>query len=1002
MNLFEAFGTISMKDEGFASGLSNASSKFASFTGSAAKGTIGFTNGIIKGMAVGGVAAVGFGVAAVKVGMDYEQSMAQVAATMGITADKGDADYSRLSKAAKDAGASTKFSAGEAAEGLNYLALAGFSSTEAVNTMPKVLNLAAAGNLDLAYASDLVTDSMTALGLGVEDVDSFVDQMAKTSQKSNTSVGQLGEGMLTVGGIAKGLSGGTVELSTSLGVLANAGIKGSEGGTKLRNVLLDLSNPTSKATKGLDDLGVATYDLDGNLRPLPEIFGDFNAAMGEMTTEEKREIIGKMFNKQDMAAVEAFLGTSPEQWDELSSAIENSEGTAKDMADTLQNTLKGSFDQLKSASSVFAIDFYENIDSPLKGGVQSVTSFVTNLRGEMNNMSAAVKDGTMTSGEAINQFADVFGEGLSAMVGKAIEYIPQMIEAAASFIKGFITGITSNIAGIANSASEIIQTFYGALYDIFPMLSTIGVEVITALIEGFIAHYAFVFTAGVELIAKLLEGITTKLPELIPQAQKAVMDIAQGLADNLPIILEAGIQIVMAIMNGLSETLPDLIPILVEGLLGLIDVIVANLPLFIDAAVALALALVQGLSEAAPELTAGVMLLVEAIISTLVSSAPQILLAAKKALEAIAEALTGVLANIQAGTDAIIEGLVSAISSWFSPILSAAQNAFLSIVDAVTSVVGSVTGAISGLFSSILATLSGWGSQISGIATQAFTTIVPAVTSVVGSVTGAISGLFSSISSAISAWASPITNVAKSSFMTIATAITSVVGSVVGALGSLFSSISSTISGWASQVFSLAKTIFSKIGEAVSSTLGSLSSALGGVWNTINSVLGGIPSKMLGLGKDIIQGLINGIGSMAGAVQDKVAGIASGITSKVKSMFEIFSPSRVMHELGGFVTEGFADGIEDEKDGLIKAADETFGGVFDVLDDFSKNGYNGNIGLNGQSNLSGIENNNNSLAGGGTGASVNVVQNIYAKPQSPAEILAEARRQQEMAVLMGV
>ena len=152
-------------------------------------------------------------------------------------------------------GAKTAFSASECAEALNYLALAGYNTQEMADTLPTVLNLAAAGNIDLASASDMVTDAMSALGMETADADKMVDQMAKTASTTNTSVGQLGEGILTIGATAKTVKGGTAELNTALGILANNGIKGAEGGTHLRNVILSLQSPTDVATKSLRNSG---------------------------------------------------------------------------------------------------------------------------------------------------------------------------------------------------------------------------------------------------------------------------------------------------------------------------------------------------------------------------------------------------------------------------------------------------------------------------------------------------------------------------------------------------------------------------------------------------------------------------------------------------------------------------------------------------------------------------------------------------------------------------
>ena len=185
------------------------------------------------------------------VGSQFEASMSQVAATMGITTEEianGSESFIKLNDAAKKAGESTMFSASQSGEALNYLALAGYDADKAVETLPKVLDLAAAGGLDLAYASDLVTDSMSALGMQTSQLDNYIDQMAKTSQKSNTSVAQLGEATLVAAGAVAQVNMPLDVMNTALGVMANNGLKGAEGGTHLRNIILSLTAPTDTRT----------------------------------------------------------------------------------------------------------------------------------------------------------------------------------------------------------------------------------------------------------------------------------------------------------------------------------------------------------------------------------------------------------------------------------------------------------------------------------------------------------------------------------------------------------------------------------------------------------------------------------------------------------------------------------------------------------------------------------------------------------------------------------
>ncbi len=336
-----------------------------------------------KKASVASGAVVAMGGATVKTAADFESSMSQVQATMGITSDsmsdlngKSVNTMDALSDLAKEMGAKTAFSASECAEALNYLALAGYNTQEMADTLPIVLNLAAAGNIELASASDMVTDAMSALGMETSDADKMVDQMAKTASTTNTSVGQLGEGILTIGATAKTVKGGTAELNTALGILANNGIKGAEGGTHLRNVILSLQSPTDTAAKSLQELGVSVFDSEGNMRSLNDILGDLNRSMDGMTSEEKSNIISKIFNKTDLSSVNALLANTGETWNGLQSAIENSGGAAQKMADTQLDNLNGQLTILKSAIEGFAISMGEALMPMIKNIVAKIQSFV--------------------------------------------------------------------------------------------------------------------------------------------------------------------------------------------------------------------------------------------------------------------------------------------------------------------------------------------------------------------------------------------------------------------------------------------------------------------------------------------------------------------------------------------------------------------------------------------------------------------------------------------------
>jgi phage-related minor tail protein len=358
---------------------------------------------------------IGLGIAAVKTDADFEQAMSNVAATMGYTVDELNDDTSeasqnmqQLSDFARQMGSTTKFSAKEAADALNYMALAGYDTETSMKMLPNVLNLAAAGSFDLARASDMVTDTQTAFGISLDRTQQMVDEMAKAASTGNTSVEQLGEAFLTVGGLAKELNGGVLELTggevhladgatasvdgiqeleIALTGMANAGIKGSEAGTHMRNMLMKLASPTSDGTKALKDLGVEVFDAEDKMKSLSVIFTDLSKAMDGLTQEEKINAISDLFNARDLASAEALLEAVSSDWDEIGVAILGAEGAAQNMADTQLNNLNGQLTILKSALQEAAI----SIGTELMPYIRKAAEYIQGLVDKFNKLSPSTK-----------------------------------------------------------------------------------------------------------------------------------------------------------------------------------------------------------------------------------------------------------------------------------------------------------------------------------------------------------------------------------------------------------------------------------------------------------------------------------------------------------------------------------------------------------------------------------------------------------------------------------
>lgn len=491
MNLFNLVAKLSLDSSEYDRAMAAAKGTAVS-SGNSMVASIGKAKKAIGAAALGMGAAIGaFGVASVKTGMEFDSAMSQVAATMGMTMDEmsaktGEVDLAwghfsgNLRDYAKEMGAHTKFSATESAEALNYMALAGYDAQKSMEMLPPVLNLAAAGNMDLATASDMVTDASSALSLSQAETVAMVDQMAAASAKSNTSVEQLGSAMLTVGGTAKVLKGGTTELSTALGILADNGTKGAEGGTALRNILTSIQGDKFEDTFG--EMGVQAYDAQGKLRSLKDIFGDMSVALDGLTDEQKTDIINKTFNARDLKNVNALLGTSADRWNELGAAIEDSEGAAQQMADTQLDNLAGDITLLQSAFEGLKIQVSEGLTPTFRTLVQGLTwcidhanilgPIILGLATAFGVFAVAINIGTIiqtvtTAFAALNAvlLANPIGIVIAIIAGLVVAFITlwKTNEDFRNKVKAIWNSVKSIISSVVNSIKSKVTSTFNAI-----------------------------------------------------------------------------------------------------------------------------------------------------------------------------------------------------------------------------------------------------------------------------------------------------------------------------------------------------------------------------------------------------------------------------------------------------------------------------------------------------------------------------------------------------------
>lgn len=587
---------------------------------------------------------------------DYEDSMKQVQATMGLTGVEGEEAFKKLSEAAKEAGASTRFSASESADALNYLALAGYDAEQAIDALPGVLTLAAAGGMDLAKASDLVTDSMAALGLEISDMDSYMDMMARTSQKSNTDVQQLGEGILVAGATMKNAGQELDTLNVMLGVLANRGIKGSEGGTKLRNVIMSLTSPTSAAAKELNSLGISVTDSSGNIREMNEIFEDLNEKLGGLSESDKMNALSNIFNKQDLAAVNALLSGTGDEMNNLYNELANAEGAAVQMSETMESGLAGSVRSLKSAYEGLQITIGEQFSDMAGEVVGDVTSLVRDVTAILND---GFQEGDITAiGERISSF-------LMDGIKRISEYLPEVIEMVSIMLTELVnvlvallpTLLPPLLEGAIALLTGIIDAIVGNIEPLIEMV----VYLVTTVAEFIIENLPLLIEAAIQIVVALALGIADALPELIPSIVEAIILIVDTLLNNMDQILNAALQIIMGLAKGLVDALPRLIEALPKIISGIINFITNNLPLIIDMGIKIVLQLAVGLIKAIPQLVAAIPQIITAIITGIGKAAISIVQVGKNIVTGLWNGISSMVSWIKDKISGFVGGIVSGV-----------------------------------------------------------------------------------------------------------------------------------------------------------------------------------------------------------------------------------------------------------------------------------------------------------------------------------------------------
>lgn len=859
MNAFEVFGKLVLDTTSFMNGLASAQNAIS----------LG-----IRAIRQIGTAIGDFAAQSVSTGQEFDKSMSQVYATMGVKA-KEMVEYNgetvssmeALRDFAQEMGRTTAFSATQSAEALNYMALAGYDAATSMQMLPNVMNLAAAGGMDLARASDMVTDTQTAFGISLERTAQMVNEMAKASSTGNTSVEQLGDAFLVVGGLTQELNGGMVtlsdgttqtvdnvqELEIALTAMANAGIKGGEAGTHMRNMLLKLASPSAEGTKQLLKMGVSVFDSAGKMRSLADIMGDLNGELSTMTQKEKIQAISDLFNARDIASAEALLNAVGEDWNSIGESILNAKDAATAMAGTQLDNLAGDITLFKSALEGAKISLSDVLSPTLREFVQFGTDGISKL-------TAAFTGNGLTG--AMNSFGGILADGISMITEK----LPMITEAGIALVSALGDGLRENLPAIMAA------------------INTISTMTITSMIESFPDF----INGGVTIIENIIVGITTSLPNIAKTLTHALGAIATSFGGMIPELGDIGYQLISTLLAVIQQNLPQLTKIAIliidqisTGINDLLSGVGASRiggmlvnGIFADFAKTIVLAL--------PKIIDGVVLVIDGVIDFISNNTENFVSSIEQAfyiIVGVIPKLIPVIVELLSQTaPQLITSIITVATQIFTMLVSSLSEFLPKIITAVLEIIPLLIGAIPTIVTAIVEILP----QSTDMIVQALIGALPMLIDCAILIVATLAEQLPTIIESLALIFPPLFESLGKTILEILPMLFTVIGDIIYALVEYFPTAKKKI-----------VELNYKIGQSI-----------------IDKFKDFIP-KLVDAGKNMVQGLWEGIQNAKDWIISKIHDWSDTLWDTFTDFFGIHSPSTLFAWAGENMAFGLGDGFED-------------------------------------------------------------------------------------------
>lgn len=658
MNVMELFVTLAIKDTAYKKGLKDAEGNASSSTskiGGAFK-TVG--KAAKTAMAAGSAAAVAFTKTSIDSGMNFDTAMSQVAATMGTTVDK----IGNVEAKAEEMGRTTKYTATEAAEGMNILAQAGLSADEQISGIGTVLNLASAGAMSLEESASYTAGAVKGFGDSMGNASYYADLMAKGATLANTDVRGLGEAFSGSAATAKNYGQSADSVTLSLLRLAEQNVTGSEASTALNRAMADLYTPTDNASKALDQLGLSAYKSNGEAKDFNDLVDELNGSLQGMTAEQKNNALATIFTTQGLQAFNKMTASSDATVQKFWKGIQDSSGSAAQQAATQLDNLKGDITLLSSATEGLELGFYNTFSGAIRGAIKGITS-------EVSGLAEAMESGGISG-------------AFSKLAQDAINFsgqLPGLTKIGGDLINGLISSVTQNSGSITTAVGQLLNNLASTI--------SVGLNVFTSV--------------GVNLLTTIASGMTQGIPTFLGQALPMLTQFTESLRSNAGKLINAGLALIQNIAQGLINSIPVLIayvPTIITNLAGIIN---DNAPKILATGVTIITNLAIGLVRAIPLLIANLPKIITAIVSIFTafnwfSLGKNIVTGIIKGVKNLPSLLKTAAKNAVNGFKGAFKGngILSAVKGAFTKIPSAVKSIFTKAVSLVKSFPGRFKNAL--------------------------------------------------------------------------------------------------------------------------------------------------------------------------------------------------------------------------------------------------------------------------------------------------------------------